>query len=159
MKIKILQMALMGAGLLAPVTMSISGANRAAQAGEPAAVSAPQAKPSILTAKLTLLNGASRLVTIEGVGCTRSICSRTHIDGKAEQEPSTAAPLQSIAFNAIDAIQNTAPNKALFILKDGGRLQMSLVADFRVLYLLDESGRSQRLDLGEIKSLEFMPKQ
>jgi hypothetical protein len=150
MKIKLLQMVLMSAGALAPVTMSIGGGSRVAQAGEPA---------SILKARLTLLNGASHLVTLEGVGCTRSICSRTHIEGKAEHEPSAAARLQSIPFSAIDAIQNTAPNRALFLLKDGRRLQMSLVTDFRVLYLLDELGGSQRLDLGEIKSLEFMTKQ
>lgn len=144
MKIKLLQMVLMGAGVLAPVTMSIGGANRVAQAEEPA---------SILKARLTLLNGASRLVTLEGVGCTRSICSRTHIEGNAAHEPS------AIAFSAIGTIQNITPNSALFVLKDGARQSMSLVKDFRVIYVLDESGRSQRLDLAEVKSLEFMPKQ
>jgi hypothetical protein len=112
-----------------------------------------------LTAKLTLLNGASRLVTLEGVGCTRSICSRTHIEGAVEHQPSAAGSLQSIAFNAIDAIQNTSPNSALFVLKDGTRLSMLLVKDFRVLYLRDESGRPGKLDFEEVKSLEFMPRQ
>jgi hypothetical protein len=138
----LLQVVLMGAGVLAPVTMSIGAANRVAPAGEPA---------SILKARLTLLNGASRLVTLEGVGCTRSICSRTHIEGTAGHQPST------IAFSAIGTIQNTTPKSALFVLQDGARQSMSLIEDFRVLYLLDEAGRSQKVDLAEVKSLQFMP--
>src|SRR5580692_4812043 len=106
MKMKLLQVVLMGVGVLAPVTMTIRGANRGAKVGE--TISAPDAHSPTLTARLALFHGESRLVTIEGVGCTQSICSRTLIKGRAGHEAfEHPGSLDSIAFDAIDAIQNT----------------------------------------------------
>jgi hypothetical protein len=138
MKMKLLQVILIGAGMLAPVTMTISAANRVAQETTTA-----------LTVKLTQRNGASRVVKLEGVGCTVSICSRTHIQGTAD----------SIPFEALHAIQDSTPNRVLLVLKNGVRQPIQLVKDFRVLYFQNELGRSEKLDLAEVRSLEFLPKQ
>lgn len=155
---KLLQVVLIGVGVLAPVTMTIRGSNPAAQVGE--AVSTSDAPSSTWTARLTLFHGGSRLVKIEGVGCTRSICSRTDIRGRGEHEAfEHPGSLDSIPFDAIDAIQNTTPTRALFVLKDGTRRRISLVTDFRVLYVRDESGKAQKLDLSEVASVEFVAKQ
>lgn len=136
MKLKLLQMILVGTGVLASVSISA---------------------PAVWNARLILPDGSSRLVELEGVGCTQSICSRTHISGKAEHGASAAIAFDGIAVIQNDPIRNTTSDTALFVLKDGTRQQMSLVADFRVLYFLDESGRPQKLDLAAVKSLEFLP--
>ena len=43
------------------------------------------------------------------------------------------------------------------MMKNGNEQRMSLVTDFRVLYLTDRSHSSEKLDLAETKSLEFLP--
>jgi hypothetical protein len=143
---KLFQMILAGAGVFAPATMTIGGAKPADPGAETA--------PSTFMARLTLPNGASRLVELEGVGCTQSICSRTHISGRTEHQASAA-----ILFRAIHEIQSAAPNTALLMLNDGTQQQMSLITDFRVLYFRYESGEPHRLDLAEVESLEFLPGQ
>src|SRR5262249_5051713 len=144
MKMKLLQIGLLAAALLAPVTLTIRGANRTT-------LPAPDLEKATRTGKLTLFHGPSKLVKVEGVGCTRSICSRTLIKGWAKQAA------DSIAIDQIDMIQDTTPSSALFVLKDGTERRLSLLNDFRVLYLQDESGKLQRVDVREIKSLDFLP--
>jgi len=153
---KSFQKVLIVVGALAPIAITTRGANQTVQPGEPVKASALDGS-SQLTAKLTLPDGTSRFVKVDGVGCTRSICSRTHIKGRAVSNSTVTLALDSIAFDAIDTIESAAPNRVHFALKDGTRKPMSLVTDFRVLYLRDESGRLQKLDLSEITSLQFVP--
>jgi hypothetical protein len=153
---KSFQVVLIIAGVMAPVTIATGLGNKAVQSGEPVKASAPVGRSSQLTAKLTLPDGASRLVKVDGVGCTRSICSRTHLKGGAEGNSAATLAPDSIAFDAIDTIESVAPNRARFVLKDGTRKQRLLITDFRVLYLRDESNRPQKLDLSQIKSLQFV---
>src|SRR5205807_1615652 len=100
---------------------------------------------------ITLLDGATRTVQLEGVGCPVNICSRTLIKGKTEGNALIRTWLDSIAV-----IKNTTENDALFVLKSGTQKRMSLVTDFRVLYLANQLGGTQKVDLAKVRSVEFL---
>jgi hypothetical protein len=101
-------------------------------------------------AKITLPDGATRMVKLEGVGCAVSICSRTVIKGKTEGDSLVRTWLDSLA-----AIKDTTVDAAVFVMKDGTEQRRSLVTDFRVLYLANRLGETEKLDLAKIKSIEF----
>ena len=111
-----------------------------------------QAHSSELTTRITLRDGTIRMATLEGLGCSRSICSRVAIKGKADGKSMVSLWLDSIA-----AIKDITENNALLVMKNGTEQRMSLVTDFRVLYLANRSRSPEKLDLAEIKSLEFLP--
>jgi hypothetical protein len=92
------------------------------------------------------------MATLEGLGCSRSICSRVSIKGKADSNSLVSFWLESIA-----TIKDTTENHALLVMRDGTQQRMSLVTDFRVLYLANRSRNSEKLDLAKIKSVEFLP--
>ena len=140
-KITTLRISCIAAALLAPLTFTTN-----ASTGD-----ADQAVPqSRLTARVTMLDGASRTVKLVGVGCSVSICSRTVIQGNAEGKSLVTARLDAIA-----AIKETTGNDALLVMKDGTQRRLSLVKDFRVLYLANGSGATEKVDLSKIKSIEF----
>lgn len=104
-----------------------------------------------LTAKITMRDGTTRTATFEGVGCTASICSRVAIKGnKADGTPVTTR-LDSIA-----SIRDTTTSGALLVLKDGTTRPLTLLNDFRVVYLDSRSGGAEKLDLSRVRSVEFM---
>jgi hypothetical protein len=105
-----------------------------------------------LMAKITLPDGTIRMARIEGLGCSASICSRVAIKGKADGDSLTTFRLDSIA-----AIRETTEKEALLVMKNGVGQRVSLVTDFRVLYLGNRPGSPEKLDLAKIKSLEFLP--
>jgi hypothetical protein len=104
-----------------------------------------------LAATVTLLDGSTKAARIEGLGCTNSICSRVAIKGRAAD-----GSLVSFWLDGIAAIRDTHANGALLVLKDGTEQRISLVTDFRVLYLANPARGAERLDLTRIKSLEFL---
>jgi NifU-like protein involved in Fe-S cluster formation len=104
-----------------------------------------------LRAKITLLDGATRTMKFEGVGCSASICSRTVLKGKSGQDAMVTTPFDSIA-----TIKDATSHDALFIMRDGSQRRISLVTDFRVLYLTSEAGATERVDLAKVKSVEFL---
>ena len=106
---------------------------------------------SRLTARITMRDGGTRTVTLEGVGCSQSICSRTSIKAKAEGDS-----LVRTWFDSLAAIQDSTASDALFILKDGTSRRMSLINDFRVLYLANRLGGTEKLDLAKVKVVEFL---
>ena len=63
----------------------------------------------------------------------------------------------SLWLDSIAAIKDTTESNALLVMKNGAEERMSLVTDFRVLYLANQSRSSEKLDLAKIKSLEFLP--
>ena len=136
--------------LLASITLTMKAAGGPSQAGN-VEQKAQGRHPSGLMARITLPDGASRTVKIEGVGCSLSICSRVVIKGKNEGESLVPRRLDSI-----EAIKDTTDGDALLVLKDGTRQRLSLVRDFRVLYFETQSGRTEKLDLAEVKSIEFV---
>jgi hypothetical protein len=90
------------------------------------------------------------MARLEGVGCSASICSRTVIKSNAGSDSLVKTWLDSIA-----AIRDTTASDALFVLKDGTARRLSLVTDFRVLYLANRLGGTEKLDLAKVKSVEF----
>jgi hypothetical protein len=103
-----------------------------------------------LVAKVTMADGSKRLARLEGVGCAASMCSRTFIETTPDGTSRVKTWLDSIA-----AIRPASPGDALFLLKDGTEQRRSLVTGFRVLYLSTRLGGTEKLDLGEIQSVEF----
>ncbi len=91
-----------------------------------------------LTARITMSDGTIRTATFEGVGCSSSICSRIAIKGKANGTPVTTR-LDSIA-----AIRDATADSALLVLKDGTTRRLTLVNDFRVIYLDNRSGSRRK---------------
>ena len=109
------------------------------------------ASPGGLAATLTLRSGVVRVVTVEGVGCSETICSRVAVTTcDLPERRAMRAPLKTIA-----AVREITDRDALFVFTDGHRERRSVVHDNRVLYLRDESGASVKVDLSQIRTLEF----
>jgi hypothetical protein len=104
-----------------------------------------------LRARITLSDGTVRMATLQGLGCTSSICSRVAIKGLVNGDSPARFWLDSIA-----AIKDVRPNDAVLVMKDGTEHRMTLIWDFRVLYL-GNSVIPERLDLAKTKSLQFLP--
>jgi len=92
------------------------------------------------------------MAKLEGLRCSRSICSKVAIKGKADGDS-----LLSLRLDSIAAIKDTTENDALLVMKSGTEQWMSLITDVRVLFLANRSHNSEKLDLVKIKSLEFLP--
>jgi hypothetical protein len=105
-----------------------------------------------LTATITLLNGTTRTIKLDGVGCSVSICSRVFITGKDQRNSDTR-----IWLDTLSAIKEITGNRALFVLSDGTAQQLSLLPDFRVIYVANQNGGTERIDLSKIKSLDVLP--
>jgi hypothetical protein len=103
-----------------------------------------------MSLKITTRDGSARIVKLEGVGCTLSICSRTMMKAKAERDA-----LMKLSLDGIAAIRDTADHDALFVMRDGTQKRLTLVKDFRVLYFAD-SGHSERLGIENVKSIDFL---
>jgi hypothetical protein len=72
--------------------------------------------------------------------------------GKAERGSLVTTPLDTIA-----TIKDITRDHALFVLKDGTQQRLSLVPDFRVLYVPNPDGsRTEKIDLATLKSIEFI---
>jgi hypothetical protein len=107
----------------------------------------PVAPISSLTAKLTSLNGTSRAIVLDGVGCSVSMCSRVFIRGRSQD-----GSQEQILLNTIASIKDGK----VFTLKNGSERHLSLVPDFRVLYFTNPDGDTEKIDLTKIKSIEFL---
>ena len=136
--------------LLAAIPFTINGVSRPWPAIDVEQQST-HAHLSGLMAKITMRDGATRTVKLEGVGCPLSICSRVAIKAKTEGESVVKAWLDSLA-----AIKDTTDHDALFVFKTGTSQRMSLITDFRVLYLANRLGGTERLDMARIKTVEFV---
>ncbi|MBZ5673386.1 MAG: hypothetical protein LAP61_04000 [Acidobacteriia bacterium] len=104
-----------------------------------------------LTARVTSADGTSRSIKLEGVGCTESMCSRVFIRSKS----ANGVPLQ-IWLDSVASIKDSTDRDAVFVMKNGTEQRLAYVTDFRVLYVSNRVGRTEKLDLGKIRSLEFV---
>ena len=110
------------AGSLAACLLAIASFNSGANGSSPA-ISLDQVSAnhhlSGLMARITMRDGTTRTVKLEGVGCTQSICSRTAIKAKSEAD--------SVVKTWFDlaAIQDKTSRDALFEMKDGTSKRMS----------------------------------
>ena len=111
----------------------------------------PERHASGLTARIALPDGTYRTVTLDGFGCTAAICSRVFVEGRSDD-----GSVAKIWIDGLSAIRDIAPNSAVFVMKDGTRQRLSLITDFRVLYLQEGSAKLQKLDLSKIQSLQMV---
>ena len=101
-----------------------------------------------LTAVVTLPDGTTQIVTLDGVGCSISICSRVFIRGKSN------GATANIRLEKLAAVTDVTQDSALFVMKDGTQQRLSFLPDFRVLYI-NGRGRGDKLDLSKIRSLKM----
>jgi hypothetical protein len=143
------QMSCLAVLLLAPAPFLVRGTSQPAP-GPDTIVEAFQGHASDLMANLTLSDGTRRTVQLEGIGCSVAMCSRVAIKGQAASGSLVRTWLDNLA-----AIRSTASGRALLVMKDGTERQISLVRDFRVLYLARGHGGDEKLDLAKVRSVEF----
>ncbi len=135
--------------LLAAVPLAMTGANRPSRVLNADQPSTQEHSPGS-GARITMRDGATRTVQLDGVGCPQGICSRTAI--KAQDKDSVVQTW----FDSLTQIKDITPTDALFVLKDGTSRRMSLIYDFRVLYLANRLGGTEKLDLAAVKTVEFI---
>lgn len=97
-----------------------------------------QSYGSGLPARVTFHDGTVRSVTLEGVGCTVSVCARWQR-----------------MLNSLADIKEITGRDALLTMRDGTRRRQSLGTDFRVLYLDGPHGGTEKLDLSSVTSVQF----
>jgi len=59
-------------------------------------------------------------------------------------------------FDSIASIKDATAADALFVMKDGTERRLAFVPDFRVFYVSNRIGLTEKLDLAKIRSLEFL---
>jgi hypothetical protein len=109
------------------------------------------AHKSSLRAFLTMTDGTTRTVTLQGVGCSIGMCSRV----RAKDLNANNLWLDGLA-SVSDVSQNTdGPVTATFKFKDGEEHQAAIVALNRVLYVKGHFGSSKKLDLAVVTKIDF----
>jgi hypothetical protein len=106
---------------------------------------------SSLRARVTMTDGIARTITLQGVGCTASLCSRVRARA-LERESVWLDGLASIREISHEA---EGPVSAVFTFKDGSQRGVSIVEGNRVLYLEGRSGRTEKLDLARLARIDF----
>jgi len=106
---------------------------------------------SSLRATVTMADGTARAITLRGVGCPISMCSRV----RARDVKADSVRLDGLA--SVREISHSAegPVKAIFKFKDGVERQASIVAANRVLYVAGHFGFTEKLDLGSVSRIDF----
>jgi len=119
--------------------------------GEASLPSKVEGHRSGMMARVVSVDGTTRTVRLEGWGCTESMCSRVFIRSKSEN----GVP-QRTWFDSIASIKDATAADALFVMKDGMDLHQPFVPDYRVLYVSNRIGLTEKLDLAKIRSIEFL---
>lgn len=106
---------------------------------------------SSLPATLTMLDGSTRTVTLQGVGCTATICSRV----RARDTNS-----ESVWLDGIDSVRGITGERdgavtAIFTFRDGTERQASVIPAHRILYIRERFGRVEKVDLGSVARIDF----
>ena len=115
-----------------------------------ASVEANAGHKTSLPAVLTMADGTTKAVTLEGVGCTASMCSRV----RARENDSDSIWLDGLTsirqiHDANGAVQAT------FGFKNGIEREGSIVQDNRILYVSRWLGSPEKLDLASIHRIDF----
>ena len=93
-----------------------------------------------------------RAVTLEGVGCDASMCSRVAIRGTKTD----SIWLDGLAaVTGIAAGDSAGPVKAIFHFRNGAEREAYITAGNRVLYIRGRFGIAEKLDLGGIGRIDF----
>ena len=110
-----------------------------------------QGHQSSLRARVTMVDGTSKAITIEGVGCTENICSRVR---------ATALMADNIWLDGLASVRvlshnSNGPVRALFAFRSGVERHASVVQVNRVLYVAGRLRRTEQLDLGSLTRIDF----
>jgi hypothetical protein len=105
--------------------------------------------------RVTLRDGSSKVVRLDGVGCDESICSRVAVVSRTVGN----IIMDRTRFETIAAVREIADNSAVFVLRDGRIRRVSVVPDNRVLYVIAADGRRQKIGLRELQSIDFTPRE
>ena len=101
--------------------------------------------------RLNVRDGSTQIVTLDGVGCDETICSRVAVNARSLGN----VIANRTRFADIAAIRDISEAAATFVLKDGTTHQLSIVPDNRVLYVFDANHRPQKISLQRLTSVEF----
>ena len=107
-----------------------------------------------LMIRITPLNGPSRVETLDGIGCSEAICSRVFVRTLVGDEDRTV--IRDIPLDTVAAIESRGGGHARLRFINGTVQRLVVPAGWRVLYLLDEAGRTKKVDLSELHSIEFL---
>jgi hypothetical protein len=107
-----------------------------------------------LMIRITPLNGPSRVETLDGVGCSETICSRVFVRTFVEDEEGPVA--RDIPLDTVAAIEPRGGGHARVRFINGTVQRLVVPAGWRVLYLLDDAGRTKKVDLSGLHSIEFL---
>lgn len=117
-----------------------------------------QGHSSALAARITLRDGTSQPVTLQGVGCPVSMCSRVAVKSRIPGDRLTAIGLHkelNTWLDSIASIKEITPDDALFVFKDGTARRLAVVNANRILYVASYFG-SERINLADVRTLEFV---
>jgi hypothetical protein len=115
---------------------------------------------SNLTAKITMPDGSSRSIIVQGVGCIVGMCSRVAVRSKESSARLAAAGLHkemSTWLDSLAAIKDITENDALFVFKDGSTRRLSIVNGNRFFYFTNAHFASGKIDVMKVRSIEFLP--
>jgi hypothetical protein len=143
------------AALLAPLTSApiiADGQGQTARVESRAVdIGGPKSRSVPLVATITLANGSRRTVSLEGVGCSETLCSRVAVRSRTDGD----AHVQRTRLDSLLAIKDITKDGARFVFKDGTERRQSVVSDNRVLYVVNQYGGKAKSELARIASVEF----
>jgi hypothetical protein len=113
---------------------------------------------SNLRAEITMPDGSSRSVVIQGVGCIVSMCSRV-----AARSTESSAQLAAFGrhkemstwLDSLAAIKDITKSDALFVFKDGSTRRLSIAKGNRFFYFANAHFGSGKIDVMKVQSIEF----
>jgi hypothetical protein len=106
---------------------------------------------SALPVTLTLTNGAQYSATLQGVGCTESMCSRV----RAHEWSWDSFWLDDLAGIRQISGGRSGPMRVVLGFKNGTERPATIIETNRVLYVTDSRGRSRTVDLGSLTQIDF----
>jgi hypothetical protein len=106
---------------------------------------------SSLHATVIMADGTAHTITLRGVGCPISMCSRV----RARDINADSVWLDGLASVRGISANAEGPVKAVFKFRDGVERQASIVASNRVLYIAGHFGFTEKLDLGSVSKIDF----
>ena len=98
-----------------------------------------------------MTDGTARTITLLGVGCTESLCSRVRARDTSADDVwlDSLTSVREISSNA------TGPVKAVVTFKDGLERHVSIIQWHRVLYVEGRFERTETLDLASLARIDF----
>lgn len=116
---------------------------------------------SNLAARITMLDGHSQMVLLQGVGCRASMCSRVAVRSKAPASARLAAlglhQEVSTWLDSLAGIRDINGAGALFVFKDGSARRLSIVDGNRFFYFANRYLGAEKIDVLKVRSIEFVP--